>query len=367
VKVLLANSERRLRGGELQTLSLAAGLEGLGCEVLIVARTGSALAVEASGRSRCETVRFEAIPVLSPPALAALMARWRPDILHAQTSTAHTHLWVARGLLRGAPPLVVSRRVAFPVHADPLSYLKYRTGVAHYLPISEAAAASLGAIGVQRSRMTIVPSGVDVARFSVAGGDRTLLERWGIGEEDFVVGTVGAFEREKGHEMLIEAASIVIGKHPRVRFVLVGEGRLKESLERAASERGLAGKVVLTKQSAPLERILPLFRVFVLPSLSEGLSTAILAALAAGLPVVASDVGGIPEAVTPECGILVPPRDPALLAQSVVRLVEDDLTRLRLSEGARRRAARFDMAATVYKTMSVYRSVIEGLGGARES
>jgi L-malate glycosyltransferase len=367
VRVLLANSERRLRGGERQTLSLAEGLRRLDCEVVIAARSGGALFAMASGRLPCEAFRFEPVPLFSPAALAALIARWKPDILHAQTSTAHTHLWIARGLLRKAPPLVVSRRVAFPVKADPLSFLKYRTGVAHYLPISEAAAGSLGALGIPRTKMTIVPSGVEAAGFAEATGDRALLDEWGIDGASFVIGTVGAFEREKGHMTLVEAASLVLEKHPEVRFVLAGEGRLEAALEHAVSSRGLAGKLVLTRQTAPLERLLPLFQAFVLPSREEGLSTAILAALAAGLPVVASDVGGIPEAVTPECGILVPRDDPRALAEALLRVVEDEPLRRAMVEAARRRAAHFDIGATVEKTIQVYRRVLEGRGGARET
>ncbi len=367
MRVLLANSERRLRGGEIQTLSLAEGLGRLDCEVVIAARSGGALFAKASGRVPCEAFRFEPIPLLSPPALAALIARWKPDILHAQTSTAHTHLWIARGLLHGAPPLVVSRRVAFRVKADPLSVLKYRTGVVHYLPISEAAARSLGALGIPRSKMTIVPSGVEVARFAGAEGDRTLLDGWGIARASFIIGTVGAFEREKGHPTLVEAAALVLERHPEVRFVLVGEGRLEGALARAVSSRVFAGKVVLTRQSTPLERLLPLFKVFVLPSREEGLSTAILAALAAGLPVVASDVGGIPEAVTPGCGILVPRDDPRRLAQALLRVIEDEPLRRAMGEAALRRAAAFDVGVTVENTLQVYRRVLEGRRGAQEA
>ena len=367
MRVLLANSERRLRGGELQTLSLAQGLESLSCEVAIAARGGGALIALASLRVRCEAFRFEPIPVLSPPALASFITRWKPDILHAQTSTAHTHLWIARGFLRGAPPLVVSRRVAFPIKADPLSFLKYRTGVAHYLPISEAAAESLAALGVARSKMTIVPSGVEAARFASAEADRTLLEGWGIGDASFLIGTVGAFEREKAHLTLVEAAALVLEKRPEVRFVLVGEGRLEAALSHAISSRGLAGKVILARQRAPLELLLPLFKAFVLPSRAEGLSTAILAAMAAGLPIVASNIGGIPEAVTAECGILVPPGDPHLLAQALLRVVEDERLRRSLGQAGRRRAADFDIGATVEKTLRVYERVLERRGEARET
>jgi len=356
MKVLLGNSERALRGGELQTLALARGLEALGCEVVVAARRGGAL-IDAARGVRCEAFRFESPPLETPVELARLIARWRPDVVHAQTSAAHSHLWLARRLLRSAPPLVVSRRVAFRVRRDPLSLLKYRTGVAHYIPISRAAARGLEAAGVRASAMTVVPSGVDVAAFRASRGDERLRHEWGIERAEAVIGAVGAFEREKGHEVLLDAALSVLERRPGARFVLVGDGRLRPSFERAIARSALAGNAICVTQSAPLETILPLFDLFVLPSLEEGLSSALLAAMAAGLPIVASDVGGIPEAVTPECALLVPPGDRAALAAAIVRAVEDVVLRRRMAEASRARAELFDTRIMTARVHEIYRRV----------
>jgi glycosyltransferase involved in cell wall biosynthesis len=364
MRVLLANSEGGLRGGELQTVALATGLRELGCEVALAARREGALLSSASASLRCEPFRFEPVPVSTPFALASLIARWKPDVLHAQTSTAHTHLWLARRLLRGAPPLVVSRRVAFPVARDVLSLLKYRTGVAHYIPISNAALRSLAALGIPASMMTVVPSGVDTARFRNARGNDHLRGEWGIGSGEMIIGMVGAFEEEKGHRVLLDAAPLVLEAYAEARFVLIGAGRTLPAIERLIARSNLAGKVLCFEQRAPLETILPLFGVFVLPSLDEGLSSAVLAAMATGLPIVASNVGGIPEAVTPECGILVPPGEAAPLAEAILQLIRDEPLRERLGAAARERASSFDASIMVRKTCEIYRRVV-GRGDTR--
>lgn len=358
MKVLLVNSERSLRGGEFQTISLGVGLEREGCTVMIAARAGSALKEKVSGALPCTAFQFERVPLATPIALARLIARWRPDIIHAQTSDAHTHVWLARKLIQGSPPLVVSRRVAFPVAKDLLSLCKYRTGVAHYIPISAAAAASLANVGVPAVAMTIIPSGIDVKAFQGGKGSPGHLDRWGVSKEDFIIGTVAAFEAEKGHMVLVRAAARVVRTHPRMRFIFIGEGKLRNTIEAEVSRCGLSGRVVLVAPEAPLEEVLPLFDIFVLASLQEGLSTALIAALAAGVPAVASLAGGIPDVLIPECGILVPPGDADALAEAIIKLEHDAELRKKMAIAGRKRASDFDISFVVRRTLEIYKHVL---------
>jgi glycosyltransferase involved in cell wall biosynthesis len=358
VKALIVNSERHLRGGEFQTMLLGQELPRAGCDVMLAVREGSALAERVRRSLPCATFRFEKVPISTPVALARVIERWRPDVIHAQTSDAHTHAWLARKLLRPAPPLVVSRRVAFPVGRDPLSLCKYRAGVAHYIPISSAAAASLAHVGVPASRMTVVPSGIDVKSFQSAKRSLGNRKRWGIPEEALVVGTVGAFEAEKGHLTLVRAAAKVVRACPQAHFVFVGEGTLRGKLETEISGLGLSGSIVLVVPRAPLEEVLPLFDIFALPSLQEGLSTALIAALASGLPAVASMTGGVPDVINAECGMLVPPGDTEALAQAIIKLGLDVELRKRLGHAGGIRAMDFDIASVVRRIVEVYRHVL---------
>ena len=358
MRVILANSEKGWRGGEFQTMELARGLQRGGCEVMIASRVHSELSRRASGVIPLAEFRFEAVPLATPLALARLISRSRADILHAQTSNAHTHLWLARKLCAGAPPLVVSRRVAFRIGKDPLSLLKYRTGVAHYIPISGAAAESLVALGVDGSRLTVIPSGIDVDAFVGAIGSPEVRRKWGLQPGEVIVGTVASFEAEKGHETLVRAAGEIVRRNPSVRFILVGEGRLRSRIEEKIKLAGIEGRLMCVSLEAPLENVLPLFDIFVLPSLEEGLSTALIAAMAAGLPVVASMTGGIPDVVSRDNGILVPPGDHEALSRAIAGLIRDADLRRRMGEAGVKRAADFEIDRTVERIRGIYTSLL---------
>lgn len=358
MRVLLVNSERGLRGGEHQTVALARGLRERGCDVYLCVREGSPIIERVAPQLPVATAPFESIPVATPRVLRRCIARWRPDILHAQTARAHTHLRLVRLLLGNPPPVVVSRRVAFPVSRGLAGWLKYRTGIAHYIPISDAAAGTLRAAGIAEDRMTIVPSGVDIGRFAAARGDETLLARWGVTPDAFIIGTVAAFEESKGYLVLLEAVRHVLLRHPACRFVWLGSGGGEGWLRGAAERAGLGAAVVVSPLDAPLETALPLMHLFALPSLREGLSTALLASLAAGIPVVASDTGGIPEVLGGDCGLLVPPGDAHALARGIVDLIEDEGKRRELASRGTERALRYDIGRTIDGTLDVYRAVL---------
>jgi glycosyltransferase involved in cell wall biosynthesis len=357
MRVLLANGEPGFRGGEHQTIALARGLAARGCEVAIACRAGAPTAARAALEAiECRTFAFERWPARTPAALARFISLWRPGVCHALTAGAHTHLWLARAAVPSPPPLVVSRRVAFGIPPTPFSLLKYRRGVAHFIPISRAAAESLARIGVPAGKMTIVPSGVDTARFARPEGGAA-RRAWGVAADEFVIGSVAAFEAEKGLATLVDAAAAMRSRGLAARFVLVGDGSLGPRLAERAARAGLGESVILARRDRPLEETLGAFDLFALPSLEEGLSTALLAAMAAGLAVVASETGGIPEAVSPECAILVPPGDAESLAAALARLMERPDLRARMGEAGRARAARFDISATVERTLEIYREV----------
>lgn len=354
MRVMLANSERGFRGGEYQTVALAKGLLDAGIDVRAAVVKGSRLEEELLGVTRVYPLPFESIPLVTPFGLRRFIAGFRPDILHAQTSRSHTHLWFARMLLVSPPPLIVSRRVAF----RPKGGLKYRSGVAHYIPISKAAMDGLSSIGVATERMTIVPSGVDVGKFGTTSGDENLLGEWGIEPGSTLIGTIAALEREKGLMTLIEAASEIVKRRDGCVFLVLGTGSLREKLEAEIRSRGIDGRIVIVPQTAPLQEVLPLFDIYVQPSLEEGLSTALIAAAAAGLPIVAADAGGMPEIIGDDGGLLAAPGDAGDLSAGIARLLDEETLREELSKRARQRALDFDIERTVLGTLSVYHRVL---------
>ncbi len=360
MKIVLINSEMGLRGGEYQTLALASGLVDKGCKVILIAASGSEVLDKIDYRVKILHIPFEFLPFRTPLAINNFVREARPDIIHVQTSRAHTHARVAKLINPGFPPLIVSRRVAFNISGGLSGFIKYRTGVAHYIPISNAIEKILLTAGIKKEKITVIPSGVDVEKFRSKKSDKNLQKEWGLGGSDFVVGTVAPFEKEKGYPVLLDAARIVLDKYPFCKFIFVGGGSLETEIKDFIEMKGLTGKVLLKPSGVPLEKVLSVFDIFVLSSSMEGLSTALIASIASGLPSLASDIGGIPEVFGKDGGILVPPDDYKGFAKAICEFVLDKAKRKKYSANASLRAGNFDISKTVDKTFEVYQRIIAG-------
>jgi len=359
LKVILLNSEKGMRGGEYQTLALAEGLEKRGCRVLLVPARGSELASRTGDRVRISTARFERIPSVTPYRIRNMIRDWSPDLIHAQTSLAHTHAGIASLFKRDFPPLIVSRRVAFKISGGLWGYLKYRRGADLYLAISKAVAEALSEGGVPDHKISIVPSGVDISSIRKFTGGGDIVSSWGFSRENIVIGALSPFEKEKGYHTLLKAAESVLEKSEDSRFVLAGRGRLENDIRRKIRSKGLEGRVVMVDPRQPIGEILSGFDIFVLASESEGLSTALISALAAGVPAVASRTGGIPEVLERGGGILVEPGDHLALAGAILELTADKDRRQVLAASAKEAADAFDIQKTVDMTYEIYRRVLE--------
>lgn len=358
LRILAIDTERTWRGGERQALLLALGLQRRGHRVVLAVRPRSPLALRASELG-VEVEPLRARGELDPFAarrLAAIARDRGVDLLHAHTAHAHTLALAARRRLR--LPLVVSRRVDFPPRRGWFSRWKYRRGADHYIAITEAVARVLERAGVERRRISVVPSGVDLDRLAGADGSAVRRDLGALGDR-FLVGAVGHLAWHKGFEILVEAARR--SDPDRFLWVVVGEGEERADLERRAARAGVASRFRLLGFRKDVPDLLAAFDVLAAPSHMEGLNTSILDAMALGRPVVASRVGGIPEAVVHgETGLLVPPGDPDALARAVRRLADDPALARRLGEAARRRVReKFSADAMVEGTLEVYRSVLE--------
>ncbi len=191
--------------------------------------------------------------------------------------------------------------------------------------------------GVPADRITTVPNGIDAERFARPTDRLGARRALGIGADEPVVGTVGRLAAVKDQETLLEAFALVAAAYPEGWLLLVGEGSLRLALETQAVRLGIGRRTMFLGDRTDVPELLGAMDVFVLSSVSEGLPLTILEAMAAGLPVVSTRVGGIPEAVVDrETGWLVPPKDPRALAEALICALADEAERRRL--GARGRA-----------------------------
>jgi glycosyltransferase involved in cell wall biosynthesis len=205
--------------------------------------------------------------------------------------------------------------------------------------VSEAMAVKVRRAGVLPERVAVICNAIDPKPFDRPDPtDREKLLGLFAEPPAYVVGAVGRLSPEKGFDQFIEAAACVARQKQGVGFVLFGEGPLRKALTRQIAERGLGRRFVLGGFRPDVNRFLPYFDVAVLSSHTEGLPVVVLEALAAGVPVVATAVGGTPEVIEEGVqGYLVPPGDPTSLADRILRLLDSDSIRRTMGERGRQR------------------------------
>ncbi len=362
MNILHINTEKTWRGGEQQTLYLAEGLAQKGIVSEIACQPGK----ELEKRARAKGLAVHPVPMKGEWDLAAvfrlrsIIRKRSIDIVHMHTSHGHT-LGVAAARLAGGAKTVVARRVDFSIYRHPfsLSGLKYKHGVDRYVAVSRAIKDVLARDGIDPHRIEVVHSGIDPSRFEGADGS-ALRNELGVPGQAPVIGTVAHFAWHKGLEILVDAVPIVTREAPEAVIVIVGEGSMEKEIKERAAKSGAAKNIIFTGFRKDIPQCLAFFDVFVMPSHMEGLCTSILDALVSRKPVAASKVGGIPEIIEDnETGLLVPPGDPAALAESLVRLVKDrDLAARLAGNGRRKVMEEFTIDAMVKGNMAVYERLL---------
>jgi len=343
------NLARGFRGGERQTELLIRGLASLGWTQRLVARRGEALA------ARCRDIPGLQIHEAGGGVAGAFLALRGAGLVHSHEGRGVQAAWLSR-LIHGIP-YVITRRVQKGPRASGLNRRMYRSAAA-LVAISEAIRSTLARLDA-RLPVTVIPSASSALPVKLGDVERLRASFGG----DFVVGHVGALDdSHKGQLQIITLARRWQASHPQVRFVLVGAGRDEASLRQAAA--GL-DNVLFTGEVANVGDYLAAFDLFLYPSRHEGLGSILLDALEAGLPVVATAVGGIPEIIRDgENGVLVKPDVPAALEAAVAALHADGGLRARVARANRLRAQEFSAATMTGRYERLYRelAVRDGIG-----
>lgn len=309
------------------------------------------------------------------PAAARACARYVARLRREAIDVVHAYLFSAQ--VFGVPParlagvpLVLAGRRAVGAYWTARKYRiarRFSNAFAH-LHVGNSAAVRDYVVGEERvppSRVRIVYNGVDAERFRPPDGGRG-------GRGSVTVGYIGSLTRVKGVDILLRAARLAVASFPRLRVRIVGdgpsparradEGDTDERLKSLAGELGIAGAVEFAGGTEMVEEELRRMDIFVMPSISEGMSNAVLEAMASGLPVVASGSGGNLEVVGDGAtGFLFPVGDDAALAGRIAALARDARMRGAMGEAGRRRVLeRFTVGRMVSEMEALY---LEGLGG----
>jgi len=195
--------------------------------------------------------------------------------------------------------------------------------------------------GVPADKIVVIPNGVDTRRYRQSARRETTRAQLGLSAGERVVAVVATFKTQKGHRYLIEAARTLANEFPNARYLLIGDGELRSDIERQIAAAGLEAPFRLLGTRSDVPELLAAADLFVLPSLWEGLPMALIEAMAAGLPVVATDVSGTRGVMLDgETGLLAPPGDAAALARAIAALLAEPERAARMGAAGRRRVER---------------------------
>jgi glycosyltransferase involved in cell wall biosynthesis len=350
---LFIDTEQVWRGGQEQLFTLARGLVQRGHEVHLVHQPNSAIGERARDIGlflHPIAVRSE-IGLISLMRFYSLMKRVRPDIVGFNTPKPILMGCIAAKIAR-AKARIIFRRVDFPLRGW-FSRFKYTWGIDGVVTISASIRNRLISAGVPASRIATIYEGIDLSIYPA-------LNRESRAALPVVVGVVSHLSREKGIDCLIEAASMIPDVREKLRFTIVGQGACLQSLRDLARQKGLEQIFQFTGFRSDIPELMKTFDIFVLPSLSEGLSSAILEAMACSLPIIASNVGGIPELVRHGVnGLLVAPADSAALTEAIQQLASDPEERLRVGQVNRKQVEeKYTMKQKISKTEELCASLL---------
>jgi glycosyltransferase involved in cell wall biosynthesis len=356
--ILHIETGRHLYGGALQVLFLLRGLAETDCRNSLVCLPDSGIASAAGSCSQ-----LHAVPVwgdLDPTfmlRLRSIITAGRPDLVHVH-SRRGADLWGALAARSQRVPALITRRVDNP--ENPLiARMKYRL-FDRTITISEAIRQVLLSEGVPAEKISCVPSAVDHRRYATPCDREWFLKEFGLQPTDRTIGMIAQFIPRKGHRFLIDAAPGIIASCPDVRFLFFGKGPLQKDTRKMCDRNRIVDKVIFAGFRNDLERILPCLDLVVHPARMEGLGVSLLQSAAAGVPIVASRVGGIPEIVIDgNNGYLIDVGDRRAIMRRVIELLTDPEKAQRFGSAGRMIVqSRFSIDAMVKGNLLIYIDVL---------
>ena len=358
MKALLVDLETAWRGGQNQALLILKGLDAHGQEAELVAAQGSALGERAreSGRQ----VHFVSRGLFRVPAawkVHELVRGGGFDLVHANEAHAVSAVWLAGAHRR--IPFLISRRVGYPIGKSRASRARYEAAsriIANSNWVAEQAAGS----GAPREKLTVVYEGTEIPPLFTVAERVVARSRWGISDDEQLLGCVGVLLPDKGQEWLIRAVAELRKEFRGAKLLLAGDGPCLSKLKVLAHELGVREAVLFTGFVKDVESVYAALDVFLLPSFFEALNNSLLAAMAYEIPSIAFHRGALGEIIENEkSGLLVSGPDVPEICQAVGRILKDQRFAASLAKEGRKRVQRnFSAEHMVDGILRVYEEVL---------
>ena len=359
-------------GAEILLRDLSVGLAQRGFRVSIGYSTPGPLARDLTelGLPITRLPRLMRIDPILFGGMIRLMRRDLPQIVHTHLFKSDFHGRLAARI--AGVPVVVSTLHSIDRWAQkqPLGNLYGWTSrfADRIIAISEDVKKfHMANTAVDESKFVTIENGVDVQRFSRhSTNGQTIRNEFDFDDSNLLFGIVGRLTPPKDHKTFLQAAALILQSLPLARFLIVGDGPLRTELELYAQELGIQNKIIFAGVRRDIPAILSSLDVLVSSSLWEGIPVSLLEGMAAALPVVATRVGSVPDVVTEETAVLVPPSDPTAIAQSCVMLVKDSELRQRMGQaGLKRVSSHYSIDAMIDRTTALYTELLRTHGLAQ--
>ena len=369
MKVLLLATHLNTGGIGVYTVNLARYLSRKGVEVSVVSGGG-----DLQGRLDAEAIPHVEFDIKTKSEfgikvwknvnrLAKMIKEEGYDLVHAQTRVTQVLGYLS------------SAKAGVPLISTCHGFFKHRRLLRRLFPcwgdrviaISKSVWEHMvNDFHVPYEKVIVVYNGIELDKYSSASPERglELRKKLGINASDMLLGAVGRLSPVKGYGYLIRAFKDISDTEDKARLIFVGEGPEKKALVNQARSLGIDNKIIFTPGGGPLEDYMAMFDIFCMPSVNEGLGLALMEAMAAGKPCIASDTGGLSELIEDGSnGLLVAPEDPVALGAAITRLIGDRSLRKSLgSKAAKKAMAEFSMERSVNATIEAYEGLLK-LGG----
>ena len=361
--ILHIDPEKVWQGGQRQVVYLVEYLNKTGCQSAVVNQKGSPLD-DYCNKHCIEHFSFNFRNKLN----LAFWIRMIHYCLNNQVTLIHCHS--SNGLSLGLQlkaflpkvKLVASRRVDFHIKGKLSLIFKYNTPkLDKLICISKNILEVCKEDGIPQDKLHLIYSGIDLNRLATTLPPPDFIKNENLPDHDLLIGTIAAFVHHKDYPTLIQAAEIVLKKHPRVLFLSLGKGKLLDEMKQLTNKLGIADRFIFGGFRNEVAWFLNSFDIFTLASKYEGLGTSVLDALACGKACVCSNGGGIPEMIKHnENGLLFEARKPEELAKSLNYLIEHPSERERLAKVGLASVEKFSVEHTAKEHIKLYEELLNG-------
>ncbi len=367
IRILQMIDGLNVGGAEILLRDLAYELQEAGYHVSVCYRTHGPVAHDITTMG-IPLTRLRRLARVDPTLLfqmCQVIRRERPQVVHTHLIKSDFFGRLAARLC-GVPVVVSTLHNCDAWAANPLlarTYMLSTLFADELIAVSdEVRTFAIEQMGISATKIHTIPNGVSMARFeqqSTAG--QAVRRELGIADDAPTVGIIARLMPQKDHATFLAAAAQIHQAMPQARFLVVGDGRLRETLIAQATDLGLNQAVIFCGLRSDIPDVLDTLDLLVFSSRWEGLPVALLEGMAAARPVVATAVGGVPGVVIDgHTGLLVPPGDPGSLAQACIRLLHNPDERIRMGQAGRLRVeTEYSMHAMLQQTIEVYENAIK--------